>query len=593
MPATVRAARPKRGESTVVSSASSGEPTGVTAAAGTWRSDPRWLHAAALGSLWATSEIVLGSFLHNLKVPFRGHALTAIAVLLLSGAQRRWGGRGVVSRAGLVAAVMKSASPSAVLLGPMLAISMEGFAFEAGLAIGRGGLLGCVIGGVLAMSWTFLHLLLSLLLSYGTNLVEVYRQLVGSAAQQLGPIPFGVVGPIAALALVNMAVGVAAAATGWRAGGHHAAAATAQEGSQLPLRLARPAPPTTPSLPVLVFLLAALPLGLTALSRVSLPVAAAGMAVFLTASVLRYRAALRRLLRPGFWIGVLTITLTATLVMRFGSGAAMPAALAIGAAMTLRAMFVAACFAAIDVELAHSGLRAWLGHHGAGALLGATEAAFATLPEVIASVPSARELVRHPGAAAASMLPRLDTLVEQLAAAPRTAPVVVVSGERGAGKTALAAAVVELLRTSGRRVGGVLAPGTWRDGARFSFDVVDLATGARRPLACREPRDGWRAEGSFWVNPAGTALGRTALATDRADVVVVDEVGPWELRGAGWSSELERLRAGVAPLLLVVRRNCLDAVVARWSLASAAVFDAANASPPQVAAALQTPEPRV
>jgi hypothetical protein len=139
----------------VVSSATSGEQTGVTAAAGKWRSNPRWLQAAALGSLWATSEIVLGSFLHNLKVPFRGHALTAIAVLLLSGAQRRWGGRGVVWRAGLVAAVMKSASPSAVLLGPMLAISMEGFAFEAGLTIGRGGLLGCVIGGVLAMSWTF------------------------------------------------------------------------------------------------------------------------------------------------------------------------------------------------------------------------------------------------------------------------------------------------------------------------------------------------------------------------------------------------------------------------------------------------------
>ena len=196
----------------------------VTAAAGRWRSNPKWLRAAALGSLWATSEIVLGSFLHNLKVPFRGHALTAIAVLLLSGAQRRWGGRGVVWRAGLVAAVMKSASPSAVLLGPMLAISMEGFAFEAGLAIGRGGLIGCLIGGVLAMSWTFLHLLLSLLLSYGTNLVEVYRQLVGSAAQQLGPMPFGAVGPIAALALVNMAVGVAAAFTGWRAGGHRAAA---------------------------------------------------------------------------------------------------------------------------------------------------------------------------------------------------------------------------------------------------------------------------------------------------------------------------------------------------------------------------------
>jgi nucleoside-triphosphatase THEP1 len=562
---------------------------GVTVTAGGWRSDPRWLRAAALGSLWATSEIVLGSFLHNLKVPFRGHALTAIAIVLLAGAQRRWGGRGVVWRAGLVAAAMKSASPSAVLLGPMLAIGMEGFAFEAGLALGRGGLLGCVLGGVLAMSWTFLHLLLSLLLSYGANLVEVYRQLVGSAVEQLGPLPFGAVGPLAALALVNMTVGVAAALTGWRAGGGGARPAPVRPGQALPARPARPRAAVRPSLPLLALLLAALPLGLVALSRAPLAAAAAGTAAFLAAAALRYRASLRRLLRPGFWVGVLGITLTATLVMTLGAHGARTAALAVGAAMTLRAMFVAACFAAIDVELAHPGLRAWLGRHGAGALLGATEAAFATLPEVIASVPPARELVRSPGAAIGSMLPRLDALVERLAVAPRAAPVVVVTGERGSGKTTLAAAAVELLRAEGVRVGGILAPGSFRDGARFSFDLVDLGGGARRPLACREARDGWQGEGSFWVDPAALALGRGALATDRADAVVLDEVGPWELRGAGWAPELDVLLARAVPLLLVVRRECLEAVAARWPLAGATVFDVGRAAPREVAAALHPP----
>jgi len=102
----------------------------------------------------------------------------------------------------------------------MLAIGMEGFAFELGLALGRGGLFGCLIGGVLAMSWTLLHLLLSLLLSYGGNLIEVYRQLVLLAGQQFGP-PYrpASAGPIAVLALINMSIGAAAALTGWRVGG--------------------------------------------------------------------------------------------------------------------------------------------------------------------------------------------------------------------------------------------------------------------------------------------------------------------------------------------------------------------------------------
>jgi len=31
-----------------------------------------WLKAAMLGSLWASIEIILGSFLHNLHIPFSG-----------------------------------------------------------------------------------------------------------------------------------------------------------------------------------------------------------------------------------------------------------------------------------------------------------------------------------------------------------------------------------------------------------------------------------------------------------------------------------------------------------------------------------------
>ena len=551
-----------------------------------WRSDPRWLRAAALGSVWAASEIILGSFLHNLKVPFRGHALTAIAVVLVSGAQRKWGQRGVVARAGLVAAVMKSASPSAVLLGPMLAIGMEGAAFELGLALGRGGMIGCLIGGVLAMSWTFVHLLLSLLLSYGANLIEVYRQLVVMAGQQFGPLPGGALGPVAALALVNMSVGVAAALTGWRVGGRPDPLPGSATASPQPAPPGRSIAPVEPRLFFLGLTLVALPVGLVALSRVSLATACLGMAACLAGAGLRYGAALRRLARPGFWSGVLMIAATAALVARFGSGAEVSAALAMAATMTLRAMFVAACFAAIDVELAHPGLRATLERHGAGSLLGATEAAFATLPEIVASVPSGRDLVRRPGAALASMLPRLDALVERFAPARGHPRVVVLTGERCSGKTTLATAAVARLRASGIAVGGVLAPGTIRDGARYSFDLADVASGETVAFGCREPRDGWLEERCFWVNPAAVALGRAALSRGGLEVTVVDEVGPWELGGSGWAPELDALVERDGRVLLVVRHECLPRVLSRWRLDAAMVFDVAETRPHEIAEAL-------
>src|SRR3989442_1296418 len=92
-----------------------------------------WRKAAVLGSLWACFEIVLGSFLHNAQFPMSGDILTGIGVALLVAGHRLWPERGLLWRAGLVCAAMKSVSPSAFILSPMIAISIEGLLLEAGV----------------------------------------------------------------------------------------------------------------------------------------------------------------------------------------------------------------------------------------------------------------------------------------------------------------------------------------------------------------------------------------------------------------------------------------------------------------------------
>lgn len=215
------------------------DATGNRLAAAATTAADRWRRSAVVGALWAASEIVLGSFLHNLRVPLRGHLLTLVAVALLAATRRRWPVRGVAWRAGLVAAVMKSVSPSAVLLGPMIAITMEGLLFEAGVRIGRRGALACAIGGGLAMTWTFLHQVGSLLIAFGPDLVEVYRRLVAQVPR-IAELPLGGWTPVAAVLALELAAGAGAALLGWRAAGraHAATAAGTRSGTAAVPRVA-------------------------------------------------------------------------------------------------------------------------------------------------------------------------------------------------------------------------------------------------------------------------------------------------------------------------------------------------------------------
>ena len=108
----------------------------------------RWQRAALLGSLWAANEIVLGSFLHNVNFPLTGTLLAAIGVTLLVAGLRLWQDPGIVWRAGLICALLKSLSPSSVILGPMIGIFAEAFLLFLLVTLFRRHTVGCVIGGM-------------------------------------------------------------------------------------------------------------------------------------------------------------------------------------------------------------------------------------------------------------------------------------------------------------------------------------------------------------------------------------------------------------------------------------------------------------
>jgi nucleoside-triphosphatase THEP1 len=150
------------------------------------------------------------------------------------------------------------------------------------------------------------------------------------------------------------------------------------------------------------------------------------------------------------------------------------------------------------------------------------------------------------------------------------------TGPRHSGKTTRAAKLAGMVEQSGFRVAGLLAPSVYQDGFLTGFDALDLRSQARAPLAVRrdEPGD----VGSFHFLAEGLKLGARALdvaAAEGADLVIVDEFGPLELASQGWRRAVDSLvQAGKAPLLIVVRRELVDAIQEIYADVPGRVLDA-------------------
>lgn len=96
----------------------------------------------------------------------------------------------------------------------------------------------------------------------------------------------------------------------------------------------------------------------------------------------------------------------------------------------------------------------------------------------------------------------------------------------------------------------------------MGYKVRRVSTGEEHILCAREPPG--LACGRFFFRPQALTFANTALreAAQSAEVVVIDEVGPLELAGAGFFPGLQACLAARAFLILSVRPHVASPVAA-------------------------------
>ncbi len=547
--------------------------------------DTIWMKAAVVGSLWASVEIILGSFLHNLKVPMSGTILAFISVYLLVAFAQVWRELGLLWRAGLICALMKSISPSALILGPMIGIFTEAVLLEIFIFLLGRNPLGYLVGGSLAVFSTILHKVVSLLILYGFDLIKILDSLYKFAVKQIGMEGASPAWLIAAIGIIYLVTGAVAATLGMMAGRRYLArreeiagqmAVSLQAQNKLFAESARQ--PYS-----LLFLLAnvlAVAAGLYLINfnyYVPATVFCAGYVAFV---LWRYKNSVRHFRKAGIWVQFLLITLVAAFLWNSISKGVFFSmeGLIIGLKMTGRAVLIITGFAAVGVELRNPVIKSILYDRRLSNLYQALSLAFSVLPHILSQLPKSKELLKKDSLSFRFLFRQAEGLLGFLENEHLRRPaVLVVTGEVRQGKTTFVKNLLERLAQEGVPVGGFLAFGIHQGEERTGFELYDIQTGAITPLCTTAPMDDALRIGNYYFHAEGMAEGRRLLSAIEAQdkhLVIIDELGPLELGNRGWSDAVDALvRNSLVPQLWVVRKPLVEKMIKKWNVGKIYILD--------------------
>jgi len=548
----------------------------------------KWIKASIIGTIWAASEIVLGSFLHNLRVPFSSNILTAIGIIILISSGYIWKEKGLFWRAGLICALMKTMSPSAVIFGPMIAIFSESVLMEISVRIFRRNVIGYTLGAMLAMSWNLFHKIMNFIIVYGFNIVDVYSELLTYARKQLG-LHFDVVWlPILFLLGLFCILGFVSALIGIRIGRK-----LQQQPPEKNLERLVPAGRREPadksrfgySIGWLVSDVCLMISGLVLLNFMPWYIWSAAIAVIAFIWILRYKQALKQLSRPRFWLWFMLITMLAAFVFSRIRSNDLVTGIMIGIQMNFRAVLLILGFSVLGTELYNPEIRNFFLRTSFKQLPMALELSFESLPLMIAGIPEFKVMMKNPVSILYRLLSQVEFRLEEIRK-NLSKRVFILSGCIGQGKTTRMQELAETLKSANIPVAGILSPRALENGATAGYDIVDISTGKREPFLRVLDDPGLERIGRYSILPAGLLAGMTTLALSESNgcrFILIDEIGRLELKDRGWARQLNELLFNTqSDLILSVRDSLTEQVIRKWNFRNYRVFDVSRSGHEQI-----------
>ncbi|MCK4664523.1 MAG: DUF2478 domain-containing protein [Bacteroidales bacterium] len=544
----------------------------------------KWLKAAVIGSLWASIEIILGSFLHNLRVPFSGTFLTFIAICLLISFHQMWKENGIFWRAGLICALMKSISPSAIIFGPMIGILTGAIVLELFVFIIGKNIIAYILGGIFAMLSVIIHKIIGLLILYGTDLVKIVENLYHYAVKQINIEDISPLNILILIILIYSISGIIAVMFGYIIGKRTAKYKNPIISNKYNLVnknsdfISENA--TNNSVWLLFFHIITIISGIYIIGALPLNISIVSVGVYITFCFYRYKNSMRRLTKPLFLIQLLILTLFAGL---FWNGFQKSEifrieGFIIGIKMVIRAVMIVVGFFSLSVELRNPVVKTILHDRGFSQLYFSLNLAFAALPSIISGMPKPRRFISNPINSFTDALLKshdlLNTIKKQENGNPK---IFIITGERHQGKTTFVRQIVTKLKEKEFSVKGFLSEAIFTDGERTGYVLKDIETNKSVEICNINGNSDWNKTGCYYFNPDGIQFGYDILDIKKiknSDIIVIDEIGKFELNNEGWKKAIDNLLINSKiPMIWVVRKSLVSDVITKWNLSVVEIFD--------------------
>ncbi len=532
----------------------------------------KWIKASILGTIWASSEIVLGSFLHNLRVPFSGNVLTAIGLVILISASYKWKEHGLFWRAGVICALLKTLSPSAVIFGPFVAIISEAMLLELSVRVLGRTIPGIIIGSILAMSWNLIYKVFKMILYYGNNIIDIYTNLMLFVEKQSG-IQFNAVwAPLILLLVIQIIFGAVSALIGIRTGmetGTNKATFVNKKYEQTLINK-RGGSNFAYSLKWFAVNIFFMIVPLLLVERINFFVWAVIIIAIAVIWSLRYKRALRQLVRPRIWIYFVIITMvTAFVFTRLQSDSkSITDALLIGVEMNLRAILLIMGFSVLGTELYNPKIRNYFASSYFKQLPLALQLSLESLPIMIANTPDLKTIIKNPTLFVHHIMSFADFRLNEIKnKSYSNRKIFVVTGKVGSGKTTCIKNLIRNFQDNNITVSGVYSSRIMEDDTISGYDVGTISTNNTAKFLRKEGDLTQEKIGRFYIFNEGLDAGNKELLNTNSQIKIIDEIGKLELSGKGWINSVEQIiKKSECDLLLVVREKVVSEIIEKLKI---------------------------